>query len=106
MTYGSYAFDGQLFYKIGRNFARNVSGDSPLTLWGSGLQSSVCPMARSTPAVSKQLWTSGFRSRRYFEHLYNEICIALNRRVSRYQLWPLAWEAGGDPDDSRKMADG
>lgn len=38
-------------------------------------------------------------SRRYFEHLYTEICVAVNRRVSRYGLWLLVWEAGGDPDD-------
>ncbi len=38
-------------------------------------------------------------SRRYFEHMYNEICVAVGRRVSRYGLWLLVWEAGGDPDD-------
>jgi hypothetical protein len=37
--------------------------------------------------------------RRYFEHLYNEICVAVNRRVSRYDLWLLVWDGGGDPDD-------
>ena len=37
-------------------------------------------------------------SRRYFEHVYNEICVAVNRRISRYDLWLLVWESGGDPD--------
>ncbi|MBW2500243.1 MAG: hypothetical protein JRF61_23410 [Deltaproteobacteria bacterium] len=37
--------------------------------------------------------------RRYFEHLYNEICLALERRISRYELWLRIWESGGDPDD-------
>ena len=37
--------------------------------------------------------------RRYFEHLYNEICVAANRRISRYDLWLLVWESGGDPDE-------
>jgi hypothetical protein len=36
--------------------------------------------------------------RRYFEHLYTEICVAVNRRVSHYDLWLLVWESGGDPD--------
>lgn len=35
--------------------------------------------------------------RRYFEHLYNEICVALNRRISRYDLWLRVGEGGGDP---------
>jgi len=38
-------------------------------------------------------------SRRCFEHLYTEICVAVNRRISRYGLWLLVWESGGDPDD-------
>ncbi len=37
--------------------------------------------------------------RRYFEHLYTEICVALDRRISRYELWLLLWEGGGDPDE-------
>ena len=37
--------------------------------------------------------------RRYFDHLYAEICVALGRRVSRYAVWLMVWEAGGDPDD-------
>ena len=37
--------------------------------------------------------------RRYFEHLYSEICVALGRRISRYDLWLLVWEAGSDPDE-------
>jgi hypothetical protein len=37
--------------------------------------------------------------RRYFEHLYGEICVALSRRVSRYDLWLLVWNSGGDPDE-------
>lgn len=37
--------------------------------------------------------------RRYFDHLYAEICVALERRVSRYALWLMVWEAGGDPDE-------
>jgi hypothetical protein len=38
-------------------------------------------------------------SRRYFDHVYKEICVAAGKRVSRYGLWLLIWEAGGDPDD-------
>lgn len=38
-------------------------------------------------------------SRRYFEHLYAEICVAVKHRISRYELWLLVWESGGDPDD-------
>ncbi|MBJ17803.1 MAG: hypothetical protein CL933_00090 [Deltaproteobacteria bacterium] len=38
-------------------------------------------------------------TRRYFEYLYNEICVAVNRRVSRHDLWLQVWESGGDPDD-------
>lgn len=37
--------------------------------------------------------------RRYFEHLYCEICVAVNRRISRYDLWLLMWDNGGDPDE-------
>lgn len=37
--------------------------------------------------------------RRYFEHLYKEICVVLGRRISRYDLWLMVWESGGDPDD-------
>ena len=37
--------------------------------------------------------------RRYFDHLYNEICVAVNRRISRYDLWLKVWDGGGDPDD-------
>jgi hypothetical protein len=37
--------------------------------------------------------------RRYFDHLYNEVCVALGRRISRYDLWLMVWESGGDPDD-------
>ena len=36
---------------------------------------------------------------RYFEHLYTEICVAAGRRISRYGLWLMVWESGGDPDD-------
>ncbi len=36
---------------------------------------------------------------RYFDHLYTEICVAAGRRISRYGLWLLVWESGGDPDD-------
>lgn len=36
---------------------------------------------------------------RYFAHLYNEICVAVNRRISRYDLWLLLWDGGGDPDE-------
>ena len=38
-------------------------------------------------------------SRRYFDYVYKEICVAAGKRVSRYGLWLLIWEAGGDPDD-------
>jgi len=37
--------------------------------------------------------------RRYFEFLYNEICVALNRRISRHDLWLLVWHSVGDPDE-------
>ena len=37
--------------------------------------------------------------RRYFEFLYNEICVALHRRIARYDLWLLLWDSGGDPDE-------
>ena len=37
--------------------------------------------------------------RRYFEHLYNVICVAVKRRVSRYDLWLRVWEGGGDPEE-------
>ena len=36
--------------------------------------------------------------RRYFEHLYSEICVAVNRRISRYDLWLRVCEGGGDPN--------
>lgn len=36
--------------------------------------------------------------RHYFEHVYNEICVAANRRISRYDLWLLVLEGGGDPE--------
>ncbi len=37
--------------------------------------------------------------KRYFEHLYKEICVAVNRRISRYDLWLKVWDGGEDPDD-------
>jgi len=37
--------------------------------------------------------------RRFFEHLYCEVCVAVDRRISRYDLWLLMWEGGGDPDE-------
>ena len=37
--------------------------------------------------------------RRYFEHIYVEICLAVERRISRYDLWLAIWETGGDPDE-------
>ncbi len=37
--------------------------------------------------------------RRYFEHLYNEICVAVDHRISRYDLWLRVWDGGGDPDE-------
>ena len=36
--------------------------------------------------------------RRYFEHIYAEICVAMNRRISRYDLW-LRLGDSGDADD-------
>jgi hypothetical protein len=42
--------------------------------------------------------------RRYFEHLYNEICVAADRRISRYDLWLLVWEGGGDPDEMSRSS--
>lgn len=37
--------------------------------------------------------------RRYFDHVYNELCVAAKRRISRYDLWLLIWEGGRDPDE-------
>ena len=37
--------------------------------------------------------------KRYFEHVYSEISVAVGRRVSRYDLWLAIWSAGEDPDD-------
>lgn len=37
--------------------------------------------------------------RRYFDHLYAEISVAIGHRVSRYDLWLMIWTHGGDPDD-------
>ncbi|MAG32122.1 MAG: hypothetical protein CL908_14665 [Deltaproteobacteria bacterium] len=37
--------------------------------------------------------------RRTFEHVYSELCVAVNHRVSRYDLWLLVREEGGDPDE-------
>ena len=36
--------------------------------------------------------------RRYFEFLYAEICVALERRIPRYDLWLLVAESARDPD--------
>jgi hypothetical protein len=36
---------------------------------------------------------------RYFEHVYTEICVAVDHRISRYNLWLLVRESGGDPDE-------
>ncbi len=36
--------------------------------------------------------------RRYFEHIYNEICVAGQRRISRYALWLVIFELAGDPE--------
>ena len=36
---------------------------------------------------------------RYFEFLYSEISLALERRISRYDLWLAVWDSGGDPDE-------
>jgi hypothetical protein len=38
-------------------------------------------------------------NRRSFEYLYNEICVAVNQRISHYNLWLLVWDAGGDPEE-------
>ena len=35
--------------------------------------------------------------RRYFEFLYQEFCMAIDRRISRYELWLLVMEAAPDP---------
>lgn len=34
---------------------------------------------------------------RTFDFLYTEICVAIGRRASRYDLWLLVWEVGADP---------
>jgi hypothetical protein len=38
------------------------------------------------------------RDRRRFDHLYEEICVALGRLLPRYALWLHMSEAGLDPD--------
>lgn len=40
--------------------------------------------------------------RRYFNHVYNEICVAVERRISRYDLWLMFCENGGDPNSLTK----
>lgn len=41
---------------------------------------------------------------RAFEYLYCEICVAIGRRISRYDLWMAVWEAGANPSGlSRKQ---
>lgn len=37
--------------------------------------------------------------RRYFEFIHAETCLALKRRIPRYDLWLAVWDSGGDPDD-------
>lgn len=37
-------------------------------------------------------------TRRAFDHLYAEICVAAGRRLSRYDVWLCVWETGGDPE--------
>ena len=36
---------------------------------------------------------------RFFEYLFVEICVAINQRISRYDLWLRVWDGGGDPDE-------
>lgn len=36
---------------------------------------------------------------RYFDFLYAEICVAVGRRLSRYDLWLLVSDAGADPGE-------
>ncbi len=36
---------------------------------------------------------------RTFDFLYREICVALNRRISRYQLWLFVTELGFDTNE-------
>lgn len=43
-------------------------------------------------------------SRRLFDHLYAELCVAAGRRASRYDLWLRVWETGGDPEDLTQEA--
>ena len=37
--------------------------------------------------------------RRRFDHLFVEICLAVERRVPRYQLWLELHDLGCDPED-------
>jgi hypothetical protein len=37
------------------------------------------------------------RRDRYFDFLYGELCVALGRRISRYDLWLRVSETGVDP---------
>jgi hypothetical protein len=38
-------------------------------------------------------------TQRGFEFLFQEICLALGRRMSRYELWLAVWNTGGDPEE-------
>ena len=37
------------------------------------------------------------RRDRYFDFVYGEICVAMGRRISRYDLWLHVSETGADP---------
>lgn len=37
--------------------------------------------------------------RRYFEHVYAEICVAVNLRIPRYDLWLLLGDDDGTADE-------
>jgi len=44
---------------------------------------------------------------RYFDFVYEEICVAVGRRISRYDLWLLVSETGADPRElSRDQVQG
>jgi hypothetical protein len=47
------------------------------------------------------------RRDRYFDFVYGEICVAIGRRISRYDLWLLVSETGANPSElSRDQVQG
>jgi len=61
------------------------------------------PQSSGGPTASRRGRQGGTVQRRYFDHLYREICVALGQRIDRYGLWLGVWESGGDPDDLTRL---